>query len=283
VSVSVLLNTQYTLTSPTFVGADGETPEDCDTEPTCTVTRADGTALTAAVVTDAAGAGLYEAAITTDHTDQLDRLTITWTGTAGDLVQVYRQELEVAGGWYVTIPEAQNEPDLANTPIAEIRRERDRFEALAEDHCSVAFVPRYHRESLYGGCSHLMLKWCRPISILAVTIDDEAQDVDDFELDPILGLRYVTGQRFATGTGRNVVVSYTHGYQFPPADLKEACLAFIRSKVTAKKTGVPNAAMDGSDSTRQWTFGTPGTDKPTGIDSVDEVLNRYNETIPGIG
>jgi hypothetical protein len=41
--------------------------------------------------------------------------------------------------------------------------------------------------------------------------------------------------------------------------------------------------MDGSDSTRQWTFGTPGTDKPTGIDSVDEVLNRYNETIPGIG
>lgn len=286
--MSVLLNTAavVTITSP-FVAVDGETPTDCATDPTCTVTRADGTALDPAVVANVAGNGMYTAAITTDHTDQLDRLTLTWAGEVDGLEQVYRQEVEVAGGWYVTVPEVKAEPDCALASADQIRRERARFERLAEDYCSVAFVPRFERELLAGdGTCHLLLKWCDPTAVIAVTVDGVEQDPADFEVDPILGLRYVTGQTFprpSGGGGRNVAVSYSHGSPFPPADLKEACLAFIRSKLSMKATGIPNAAMDGSDSTRQWTYSVPGTDKPTGIESVDEVLNRYNQTIPGIG
>lgn len=282
--MSVLKNTEYRLTSPTFVAGDGETPTDCATDPTCSVTREDGTALTAATVTAAAGDGAYTAAITTTHTSQLDRLTITWTGTADGFDQVYAQELEVAGGWYVTIPEVQAEPDLSSTTVATIRRERDRFERLAESHCGVAFVPRYERETLRGdGSDHLLLKWPRGISVLSVTIDDVAQTASDFTIDPTYGLIYVDGSTFSRATGqRNVTVAYTHGHPYPPADLKEASLAFIRSRTTLKATGIPNAAMEGSDSTRSWTYGAPGPDKPTGIDSVDEVLNRLSERIPGV-
>ena len=282
--MSVLVGTETTVTSPTFVAADGETPTDCDDDPTCTVTRADGTELDAAVVTAIAGDGLYSAAITSDHTDQLDRLTLVWTGEVAGFVQRYVQALEVAGGWYVTIPEAKAEPDLGTVSVDTIRRERDRFETLAESYCSVAFVPRFEIETLQGdGSCQLLLKHPRPLTILSVTVDGEAQDVADFELDPILGLRYTTGATFArSSTGRNVTVCYTHGYPYPPADIKEACLAFIRSKVSMKVTGIPNAAMDGSDSTRQWTYSVPGAEKPTGIESVDEVLNRYNQTLPGV-
>lgn len=282
--MSVLKDTQYTLASPTFVGADGETPTDCASTPTAAVTRDDGTSLTAAVVTAAAGDGAYTAAITTTHTSQLDRLTVTWTGTAGSIVQIYTQRLEVAGGWYVTVPEVQAEPDLSTATVAVIRRKRDEFESLAENFCGVAFVPRYERETLAGdGTANLLLKWPLPRTLLSVTVDGVAGTLADYDVDPVYGLVKLSGTiPRSSDNARNVVVTYTHGHDFPPPDLKEACLAYLRSKITVRSAGIPNNAMDGSDQTRNWTYSAPGEDKPTGIPSVDEVLVRLSELIPGV-
>lgn len=287
--MSVLKNTQYTLTSPTFVGSDGETPADCASTPTCTVTRADGTSLTAAVVTAAAGDGVYTAAITTTHTSQLDRLALVWSGTAGSLAQVYTTELEVAGGWYVTLPEVRATRDLSDEtkyPIADIREKRDEFERIAEDHCGQAFVPRYERETLRGdGTSHLLLKWPNLLSVVSVTVDDVAQTAADFELDDALGLVWTDGSTFTrpTGSGNNVVVEYTHGLNVCPPDMKTACLTFLRSRLTHVVAGIPGPqATEAVDGGRLMTFATQGTDQPTGIPSVDEVLNRRNVRIPGV-
>lgn len=287
--MSVLKDTAYTLTSPTFVGADGETPTDTASTPTCTVTRANGTALTAASVTATSEDGVYTAAITTSHTSQLDRLTITWSGTAGSLAQVYTQELEVAGGWYVTIPEVRATRDLsdeARYPVADVRSTRDRFEKIAEEHCGQAFVPRYHSETLRGNNrSNLILKYPNLISILSVTVDGTAMTVGDYELDEALGLVRTDGSWFPcpSGSGRNVTVEYTHGMTVCPVDVKEECLTFLRSKLTHVVAGIPNAQMtEAIDGGRQMTFASQGAEAPTGIPSVDEVLNRRNVRIPGI-
>lgn len=288
--MSALKDTQYTLTSPTFVGSDGETPEDTASLAVCAVSRANGTALTAAVVTNTAEDGVYTAAITTTHTAQLDRLQITWTGTAGSLAQVYTQELEVAGGWYVTIPEVRGTRDLSDATkytVAEIRSRRDEFERIAEHHCGQAFVPRYHSETFRGnGRSNLILKYPNLISILSVTVDDVAQTVGDYELDEALGLVRTDGTRFPcpTGSGNNVTVEYTHGLTVCPVDVKEACLTYLRSKLTHVVAGLPNPqATEAIDGGRLMTFSSRGTDTPTGIPDVDDVLNRRNVRIPGIG
>jgi len=285
--VSVLKDSQSTLTGPKFVGADGETPADTASLPVCTVTRENGTALTAAVVTNLSDNGIYTAAITTAHTALLDRLVLVWTGTA-TLAQTYTQHVEVAGGWYVTIPEVRDEPDLslsANYSTDAVRRMRDRFEKLAEDFCSVAFVPRYNRVSLYGnGGTCIMLPHTQLRDVVSVTIDGTPVASSAFELNNVTGLVRTDGSSLTrpAANAYNLIVEYTHGYDYPPADLKEACLEFIRSKLTGRRAGFPNAAQDSTMDGNQVTFGQAGPDRPTGIASVDEVLNRLNETIPGV-
>lgn len=285
--MSVLKDTEYTLTSPTFVGADGETPADCATDPTCAVTSAAGRTLTAATVTNTTEDGVYTAAVTTTHTAQLDRLTFTWTGAAGSLDQMYTQELEVAGGWYVTIPEVRAVRELSNTSsysVAAVRAARDRFERIAEHHCGQAFVPRFHTETLRGdGTANLLLKYPNLIDVLSVTIDGDAQSAADFELDEALGLVYADGSSFASSTNRNVTVCYSHGLSSCPEDVKEACLIYLRSKLTHVVAGLPSASMtEAIDGGRQITYASQGTNAPTGIPEVDEVLNRRNVRIPGV-
>ena len=290
--MSVLRGTQYTLESPVFVGSDGETPEDCASLPTATVTRDDGTSLTAATVTNTSENGKYTAAITTTHTARLDLLRIQWTGTSGSQVQVYDQTLEVAGGWYVTIPEIRGEQDMSSTtkyPVAELRRRRDEFEAIAEEYCGVAFVPRYATITVRGnGARSILLPHSRLLDVLSVTIDGTAKDATDYELDEDFGIVAKDGSTFtrpSSTSGRNVTVTYTHGYKSCPPEMRRACLTWMASKLTTQASGLSTAAAtEVVDGGRQMTFSTASASdrRPTGIDSVDAVLNRLDETVPAV-
>lgn len=289
--MSVLRGTQYTLESPVFVGSDGETPEDCASLPTATVTRDDGTALTAAVVTNTSENGKYTAAITTTHTARLDLLRIQWTGTAGSQVQVYDQTLEVAGGWYVTIPQIRAEQDMSNTtkyPVALLRDRRDEFESIAEEYCGVAFVPRYATVTVRGnGRSAILLPHSRLLDVLSVTIDGVAKDAADYELDEDHGIVAVDGSTFTrpSTNGRNVTIAYTHGYQSCPPEMARGCLTWMASKLTAQASGLATpGASEVVDGGRQMTFSSASAAdrRPTGIDSVDAVLNRLDETVPAV-
>ena len=285
----VLRATALTVNSPTFVGADGESPANTASTPVAAVAREDGTALTAAVVSATpVSTGVYSASITTTHTAQLDRLKVTWTGTAGSLAQTYTTELEVVGAHYASVPEIRDERGLDNTttfPLHLIRRVRDKWAQQIEDACGVSFVPRYERDVLRGdGTPYLALSHIRPLSLIAVTIDGTSQTLTDFTLHDT-GLIEYEGSVFPTSsTGPNVVVTYEHGFPNVPEDIKHEVLKAIRQELLRYTKDLPTDAIsqafpDGPTIR----YSTPGVDRPTGILALDAVLARYQFRAPAVG
>lgn len=285
----VLRNTALSVLSPTFVGADGETPTDTASTPTAAVSREDGTSLSALTVTaSSVSDGVYSAALTTTHTSQLDRLKVTWGGTAGSLAQSYVTELEVVGAHLVSITELRDERGLDNTtsvPLSLIRRVRDKWAQQIEDACGVAFSPRYERDVLRGdGTSILALSKIRPLSLIAVTVDGTSVSTSNFTLHDE-GLIEYEGTAFPTSsTGPNVTVTYEHGFPSCPEDVRHEMLKACRQEVLRYTKDLPTDAIsqafpDGPTIR----YSTPGVDRPTGILSFDAVLNRYKFRPPAVG
>lgn len=286
----VLRSTALTILSPTFVGADGESPANTASTPTAAVEREDGTSLTAASVSATPVAtGVYSATLTTTHTSQVDRLKVTWSGTAGSLAQVYVQTVEVVGGHYVTIPELRGEQGLDDTvkyPLALLRRVRDAWADRIEDACGIAFVPRYERDVVSGdGTSFLALSRIRPTSLLSVTIDGTSQTLSGFSLHPEGVIEYEgTSFPYPSGSGPNVVVAYEHGFPSCPEDIRhevlKACRYELRRYKDPQATDVLSQTFENGATVR---YPTASADRPTGLPSLDAVLERYKYRAPAVG
>lgn len=291
----ILKSSQFTLPSPTFVGADGETAADTASTPTCTVSREDGTALSAATVShhsDSGALGSYTAAITTTHTSQVDRLAITWTGTSGSQVQVYTDTLEVVGAHYFTIPEmrafSRSMSDTSKWPIALLRDVRDEFEDRVESICGRAFVRRYERDRLDGdGSSTLLLSRRNPRSVLSVTVNGESQTAADFTVHRNGTVHWDNGAFTppdSTNGDRNVLIAYEHGDDAPRVDLKREGLKWCANRIFETVSGLPEGAQslspEGQGSVRMFTA-DPSRGKPTGIPSLDAVLMDLGLRTPG--
>lgn len=285
----VLRATALTVNSPTFVGADGETPANTASTPAAAVAREDGTALTAASVSGTAvSTGVYSATITTTHTSQLDRLKVTWTGTAGSLAQTYTTELEVVGAHYATIPEIRDEQGLDNTssyPLHLIRRVRDAWANRVEDACGVAFVPRYERDVLCGdGTSVLALSHIRPLSLIAVTVDGTSVSTSNFTLHDSGMIEYEGSTFPISSTGPNVVVTYEHGFPNCPEDIHHEVLKAIRYELRRYKdpmaTDVLSQTFENGATVR---YPVASAERPTGLPSLDAVLARYKFRAPAVG
>lgn len=280
----------YTLASPVFVASDNETPTDCGSTPTCTVTRADGTALTAATVTAAAGDGRYTAAITTTHTSRVDTLTIVWTGTVDSHTQVYTSELEVVGGRYAQIPELRAMPNLENTgkfTTAMLLEELENCEDIVERITGVAWVRRYARESLQGdGTGSLLLRWPKAASVIAVTVDGVAQTVSEFSVDGRLLVWESKTFPVSSDGAPNVIVDYEHGYQVPAPKLAREVKKWCRNELLARFSDQPSdqirQVFDGL--TIQFSTPDPARGRPTGILTLDPVLTAPDimHRTPGI-
>jgi hypothetical protein len=240
--------------------------------------------VTASSVSD----GVYSAALTTTHTGQLDRLKVTWGGTAGSLVQSYVTELEVVGAHLVSESDMREERGLDNStsvPLSLLRRVRDKLSQQIEDYCGVAFAPRYERDVLRGnGRSILALSHIRPITLLAVTIDGTSVSTSNFTLHD-QGLIEYEGTAFPTSsTGPNVTVTYEHGFPSCPPDVHFELVKAIRYEVLRYSKDLPNNAIsqafpDGPTIR----YSTPGVDRPTGIIDLDGVLGRYKLRPPAVG
>lgn len=280
----------FTLTSPTFVAADNETPTDCGSTPTCTVTREDGTALAALTVTDA-GVGVYTAPLTTTHTSRVDRLQVTWTGTVGSFTQVFRQEVEVVGGRYVTVPALREMPGMDDEtvyPTAHLLEELDAVEALVEDWCQVAFVRRYARDEFEGRDNDRWTLRNRPVrAVLAVTVDGVSQTTSEFDLHEPTGEIIWNDSTFDApdGTGVNVSVAYEYGYDAPPPDLATEVKRYVVDRVQRRLVDAPTNAISETQDGRTIRFSTanPRMGRATGHIDLDAVLQRYAERIPGVG
>lgn len=289
----ILKSSAWTLTSPTFVGSDQETGEDCASTPTCAVTREDGTSLTAATVTNlSTPPGVYTAAITTTHTSQLDRLLVTWTGTAGSQAQVYTDQLEVVSAHYCTLPEIRarlarvdDRSDPYRYPIEMLLEERDAVAAACEDACGVSWVRRYHRETLYGnGTSVLPLKAAHPRTVLSVTIDGSSQTVSNFTVDRYRRELIFESSRFNTSAdgAPNVTVVYEAGHDAPPADLKREMLDWTAARCASAFSRRPINEISETFDGRTVRFSTPdpARGRPTGVLALDPILVRLDERVP---
>lgn len=284
----VLVDSDVLVTSPTFVDATGESAADTTGDPVVVATRDDGTVLAAPAVSNPAGTGTYAATLLgASHTSTLDVLSLLWTGTvAGAGVQTYAQTVEVVGEFFVSLFELRANPDLTNAtkyPTAALRAARDHFETLAERYCEVAFVPRYARDVLRGdGRNRITLSHHRPRVLRSVTVDGAAKNVGEFSFDGI-ALEWNGGTFTAPTTGTpNVVVVYEHGYSHAPEAIADACEVFVETRLLGERSGIPRLAISVDSEFGQMRLSTPGDRRPTGIPSVDAVLNEFAERVPGV-
>lgn len=283
----VLRSTALTVPSPTFVGDDGETPEDCASTPTATVTHEDGTALAAATVVNLDDPGVYTAALTTTHTANLGRLRVTWTGTVDSLVQVYTDEHEVVGAHYATVPEIRQLRDMDNTaryPLATIREVRDQWAQRIEEACGVPFVPRYQRDTFRGdGTCRLALSQVFPRTLVSVTVDGTAQTVGDFYFDG--SFLVWDGGTFTSEA--SVAVAYEHWFtRTPPPDLRREYLKVVRTELAKTYSDLPADAIYrqfGDGEAIRYSTPDRAAGRPTGVLALDAVLNGYDFCAPAVG
>lgn len=241
---------------------------------------ADGTA------TVASGAS-RTLALTAVHTANLDTLTATWK-VAGVTVGV--TEHDVVGGFYYSLAEVRAvEPTVANPvdyPNAGQVTIRAEVEAFFESCTNVAWMPRFTAvwcdpgASLLTGLFYLRsVRWVR----------EYAADGTYTALTDLSALTpAATGSIARTGGfyGSRCLVGVEHGLSGPPADLKRAAMQYHRVRAQAASSGVPQRAVslqmvDGGSVQ----FRSAGNEwRPTGIETIDEVLRRpdYDHRLPGI-
>lgn len=277
-----------------YTNFEGDVPADAGGAVTIEVLREDGTVVVAAgaaTTKPADSTGVYRFTLTPAHTAQLDVLVLRWSGTFEGTAQTRTTRVEVAGDFYFTVPEAREaDPSLqdqAKVSATALEVARRQVEAECEEICGVAFVRRYRRETLDGDWSSwLQLGSLHPRQVLGIVVDGVAltgPELADVAVYPDGRLERKELGTFAGGS-QNVVVTYEHGYDYPPFDLQRATLTRLRSVLAASRGTIPDRALSFT-SVEGGTFSlaTPGRGgSETGIPDVDVVYKRHSHRVPGI-
>lgn len=271
----VLKNTQATL-GITFTAGDASG------NVTYGITDEDGNTVVAAgtVATTEAAVGYYTFVLPPQTA--VKRLTITWTGTWGGVVQSLVTYAEIVGNHLFTIAEARAHDGgaLSSTvdyPEASIRAARAGITDFFEHVTGVSFIPRYGRAVVDGSGYELWLPHRQLRTLLAGSIDGtaltvgEVADVEVYESGRMWRSGYWGGSSWPNR--RNVTVAYEHGYQAVPWDIHQAALVYL--KFVLKSTDVSDRTVSWSNELGTFRQAVPGAKYPTGIPSVDAALGRY--------
>lgn len=194
---------------------------------TLTLTRENGTVIAMGQATTGTGATARSFTLTTTHTASLDLLRLDWVSATKGTLTTF---VEIVGGFLFSLTEARNVKPLDNTSTyttAKLIAGRTLAEAALEDACGLSFVPRYFREKVDGlGVGDVLLTRPRPLTITAATVDGTAvSDLTTLEL--YRDGRVYNPNGWAEGR-RNVVLTGTAGYQFPPPRVGRACLLLAK-------------------------------------------------------
>lgn len=249
---------------------------------TVTVTRGDGTTIVnaQAATRDAGTTGRYT--YTLDPQADVDALTIVWAGTFGGVSNSFTSYADVVGEYLFALSELRSFDDrkLADTtayPDATLSGKRAEIAEFFERECGVSFAPKYGREQVAGnGSTSLWLRRSRISRLLAVTVDnvaltsDQLADIDVYEY----GKLYRPSGWPCSGK-RNVVVEYEHGWQTPPAKISEAAMILARYDLVV--SDLSDRTVSYANDLGQFRLSVPGSKYPTGIPTVDAVLERYTE------
>lgn len=242
---------------------------------TVTVTRADGSQLATGPATSAAP-GQY--AYDLPAQDDLNVLTVDWSA-AGARQTTYA---EVVGGTFFEIAELRAyDTVLANTtkyPTSALLDAREAVEAEFEGVCGRAFVPRYHRETVYGdGTGTLWLSKPEPLRIISIVVDGQDWAGKGFQR-PDYNLRVLSLPGSSVWPrDRPVVIEYEYGMFQAPIRIKQAALKRAKYSLVASTSRIDERAtvMNVPDF-GNFVLATPGVrGSYTGIPEVDVVLDDY--------
>lgn len=289
----VLTGNDVYVVSPLFVGSDGEAPTDTGSNPTLTATRADGTVISAAPVVDdpTEGDGLFRCLLlASDHTNRFDRLKLTWSGTISGLgIVSLDQYVDVAGGRYVKTSELRALHGLSEAstyPTDRLLEVLAEVETTTEDTVGLAFVPRFHRERLYGDGSRWLILNKRKIrDLISVTIDGVAATLTDLDVEGST-LVHKTSSFPVSGDGApNVIAEYSHGLSAPPPNLRRETLQYVRNLLLDEEGPLRGNVISQVVEGMTTRFSTPDPDKGrwTGDLKFDAMLVRLRKKywVPG--
>lgn len=280
--VRVLRTASVVLTHVFYVD---ETPTDATGAVTYSVKRLDGTVVASGTASGPSPTGTYM--LTVPAQSQVDTLTVDWMGLIAGATVTARDIVEVVGGFIFGLAEARAMPPaLDNTkwPTAKLAQKRIGTENECELICGQAFVPRFHRVTFTldtadtrSNNSTLVSKLTLPhINVRAlrsVTVAGVAQNLTGLTVSESGVLRGLTWAAVETGT--QIVVEYEHGRDYPPEDLKDACMLRLRSRLSQGDSGVPQRALSFSVADGGvYRLSTPAANR-TGIPDVDGVYERY--------
>ena len=221
---------------------------------------------------------------------EVTEVTVTWT--AGSESQ--QTLVEVVGGWLFTEPELRqlHGGDLSDTATftdQQIHEARERITDAFEQICGVSFVPRWRRDRLQGsGSAKLVVARPRIGKILKADIGGTALDVSKLTPDPLLPVIWRSdGIWTAPSNGApNVTVSYRHGHETPPDEIRRAALILARVTLLKDVTGagIPEQASSWNDGTGQFVAfaANDQAGRWFGIPAVDTTLRRHRLTV-GVG
>lgn len=255
---------------------------DADGAVTVTVSRADGTAIaTDAAATNEAAAGHYS--YTLAPQDDVDRLTLEWTGTFSGAVTTVTTHAEIVGGHLFTVAEARAFDDTALSdtvkyPDATIRTVRDGITDFFEAVTGVSFVRRYGEATVDGpGGADLWLSVKQLHALLSASVDGTALTSDELaEVEVYESGRLYRANEWAGGWGsthRTVEVAYEHGYESVPWEIHRAALVLARYSLVTSDVSDRTISWSNELGTFRQSFAGPG--RPTGIPAVDAALERY--------
>lgn len=277
----ILAGAPATLTAAFYDG--GEALVDPGTV-TVTVTRSDGTAVVTGAATTGTGAAVRTYLLPAQT--RLDHLTATWTASSG---RTGTTRHEIVGGFYAELAEIRALDAVTSeakypTALLEVARRQaeDRFEQAT----GAAWVRRHARDTLSGNsAARMVLPRRPPRSLIGVTIAGVVSaDLTLFRLydeGVIERTAGATWPKDTFGGGGNVVVEYVHGYDAPPADLKQAFLTYVRYLLLDTRSRIPDRAT--AMSTEFGTFQlASSTSRATLIPEVDAILADYDRRIPGM-
>jgi hypothetical protein len=256
---------------------DGDPVDTAPGTVTCTITRADGTAVaTGRACTTSTSAVTCE--LTTAEAQTLDVLSAVWSVNG---VVRHRSWHRIVGAFPFSIPELAKRAGIAEGfDRAELRTERDRITDLVEEYVG-AVVPRYDLEQWRGtgGFTHALAH--RPLRrIRSLIVDGDPDDIVDLdEVDYAAGV--VSGDVLFHG---DCVLGYEHGRDLPPADLRDAMLTAAADRLLREWSTIGprvRSISDGMGVTQQLSYA--GKDHPTGLDEVDAIIMRYSRRGHGIG
>jgi hypothetical protein len=175
---------------------------------------------------------------------------------------------------YFTLDEFYAEQDVpGNYPDSSVEPNRELAEQIIEQACEAAFIPRRRTEQTVAGTNgQIRLQMPHVRELEALTENGVA-----WTAGQLAGITvsngYLTGAWWTPGTP--VTVTYTHGYDLPPARIRRA--AMIATRIWTVRGPVDDRATQLAVEGATVNLATPGVlGALTGIPEVDTTIDAYS-------